>query len=442
MAAPMLPLPEPVHADPARLVAAHEHAAEFYRHQLLRAAGPRQYLAGRGMAVLARPHLPWRAGVDLPWRIGYAPPGWTTLVDHLTGAGFTPEELEAAGLATRTRSNRLVDTFRDRIVLPIRDHAGRTVAFIGRAAPGAGPDAPKYLNSPDSAIYHKGQTLYGLAEQHDRLQAGWAPVLVEGPLDALAIWLAYRDSMGTGRAALAPCGTSLTRAQAATVCTLPGTARHGVTVAFDDDTAGHAAADRAFHLLCVHHDVVLRSAGLPAGADPGDLIAHPDSAAELRAGLTYRARPLAEVVIDHRITTMLARHPRLLVEIPGQVGAVRAVAPVLTRLPAPEAIRLVRYVAEATGTGIDTVTWAVLDVFDNERDARQSDPRIRSPAGATPPHTAPTAQPATLADPLAVPTSRARRGFPLPPRPAGTPPATTGHHPVRGVISHHGGRSR
>jgi DNA primase catalytic core len=437
MAAPTLPPPEPAHADPARLLAAHEQAVQFYRRTLLRTDGPRRYLAGRGMAMLARPHLPWRTGVDRPWRVGYAPPGWTTLVDHLTTAGYTPTELQAAGLATRTRTDRLIDTFRDRIMLPIHDHTGRTVAFIGRAAPGASPDAPKYLNSPDSVIYHKGQILYGLAEQHDRLRAGWAPALVEGPLDTLAVWLTHPDSAGLGRVALAPCGTSLTPAQAATVAALPGARRHGVTVAFDDDTAGHTAADRAFHLLCAH-SVALHSAQLPTGADPADLITHPDRIATLRAGLSYRTRSLAEVVIDHRITTLQARHPRLLMETPGQVAAVRAAAPILTRLPAAQAVRLVQYVAEATGTGIDTVTWAVLDVFD----AWQPDPRIRSPVAAPSPHPQGTKPPATSTDAPAVMAGGARRAF-LSPRGQASTSSTAGdHHPVPGVTGHHAGRSR
>lgn len=437
------PFPEPVHVDPGRLVDAHEHAVEFYRRQLLRGDGPRQYLASRGMGVLARPHLPWRTGIDLPWRLGYAPPGWTNLVDHLTTEGFTPKELEAAGLATRTRTGRLIDTFRDRIMLPIRNPAGRTVAFAGRAAPGAAHETPKYLNSSDSAIYHKGQTLYGLAEQRDRLDAGWAPVLVEGPFDALAVWIAHPDGAGIGRAALAPCGASLTTAQAAIVSALPGALRHGVTIAFDDDTAGHAAADRALHLLCAQ-GVTLHGAQLPGGSDPADLVTRPDKIAMLKACLTYRARPLAEIVIDHCITTMLTRHPRLLTEIPGQVAAVRAVASILTEVPAPEAIRLTQYVAEVTGTGIDTVTWAVREVLDAGDSVRRAAPQIRSPVTATSPQPQPqaTGPPTGSTD---SPTARNRRAghtFPSPSHPASSLRDPSGHHTVHIAIGRHTGRGR
>ena len=365
MATPPLPVPDPPPgADPARLVTAHEAAAAFYRQRLLAADGPRAYLTGRGLGELARPDLPWRHGIDQPWRLGYAPPGWTALTAHLRAAGYTRDELRAAGLARRARTGTLIDTFRDRIMLPIRDSAGQTVAFIGRAAPGAPPDVPKYLNSGDTAIYHKGQILYGLAEQADRLAAGWAPVLVEGPLDALAVWLAHPDHAGLGRVGLAPCGTRLTNQQAAALAALPGAARHGITVAYDNDPAGQAAAGHAYRLLARPAGPDLHAAALPSGADPADLIGHPDTTAGLRAALTHQARPLAQAVIDHTLGQLIGRHPTLLDDAEGRVLAVRAVAPLLTPLDAARSAPLLGYIAAATGTGVDTVTWAVIAAFE------------------------------------------------------------------------------
>ncbi|MBM0240449.1 hypothetical protein JNW88_31280, partial [Micromonospora sp. ATA32] len=87
----------------------------------------------------------------------------------------------------------------DRIMFPVRDPAGHTVAFLGRSSPGVGEGGPKYINSPETAIYNKGQLLFGVAEQQERLNARWIPVLVEGPADVLAVWLSYSRSAGPER---------------------------------------------------------------------------------------------------------------------------------------------------------------------------------------------------------------------------------------------------
>src|SRR5258705_12537060 len=89
----------PIAVDPARLIAAHRDARGFYRNHLIRADGPRRYLTGRGLGLLTRPDLPWAPGVEGPWHLGYAPPGWTNLVGPLTRLGSTPNQFIAAGLA-------------------------------------------------------------------------------------------------------------------------------------------------------------------------------------------------------------------------------------------------------------------------------------------------------------------------------------------------------
>jgi DNA primase len=157
----------------ARLVAINSETHRYYREQLLTspaAQGPCRYLTQRRLAhVLA---------ADSPWSVGYAPAGWTSLTDHLNHAGFGGEELLAAGVACRTRTGGIVDRFRDRIMLPQRDHNSDVVGFIGRAAPGASGHAPKYLNSPRTEIYNKSERLFGLNEQTAALAEG-IPVLVE-----------------------------------------------------------------------------------------------------------------------------------------------------------------------------------------------------------------------------------------------------------------------
>jgi DNA primase catalytic core len=358
-------------AEPAvatgRLIAAHEVARAFYRDQLLATDGPRHYLAGRGFSLLAQP--------DQTWPVGYAPAGWTTLTTHLAGTGFTAEELLAAGLAIRARNGKLIDTFRDRIMIPIHSASGEPVAFIGRAAPGAASDVPKYLNSPDTRIFHKGHTLYGVGEQADRIAAGWAPVLVEGPFDVIAVWLAHPPSAGVGRVAVASCGTSLTAHHAKVLAALPGAARHGITVAYDNDPAGRTATLRAWHHLDPTRQ--LYAASLTDGADPADHTHHPDALARLRASLGYLSRPLAEVVIDILLDRQLTRRPDLLSHVDGRVDAARALAALLTDLPAAQVVALTRHIALRTHVGVDAVAAAVIDAMEREPVGAVDEPSTR-----------------------------------------------------------------
>ena len=131
-----------------------------------------------------------------------------------------------AGLARRSRRGTLIDTFRDRAMLPIRSTDGTIIAFIGRAADHAAPGTPKYLNSPATSVYHKGEILFGLWEARDALASGVRPVIVEGPLDAIAVTTA-----GHGKyVGVAPCGTALTAhhtAALARVGRLAHDRRHG-----------------------------------------------------------------------------------------------------------------------------------------------------------------------------------------------------------------------
>ena len=414
--------------DPARLVAAHQLARAFYRAQLLAADGPRRYLTHRGLGVFTRDPRPWAAGVDGPWHLGYAPPGPTHLVDHLTRAGHTPYELLAAGLATPSRTGGTIDTFRDRIMFPVHNAAGQPVAFIGRAAPGAPPRVPRYLNTRDTPIYHKGQTLYGLAEQADRLRAGWAPVVVEGPADVLAVWLAHPDTVGVGRVAVAACGTALTADHVAAIVDVPGATRHGITVALDNDTAGRAATLRAWQLLPVD-GVDLYAARLPDRVDPADLVAA-NHTATLRAGLNHRAVPLVEAVIDIRLDQLIGYHPDLLHHPGGQVMATRALAQLLIDLPTEQIVALTHRIATRTGVGIDTVANEIIDALEHAppRDAPRPEPPPKPPpAPAAPP---PSSRPA---DPPQRP-GRRSRSFPPPGAPGrDTTRPGTGSHPVPGI---------
>ena len=265
--------------SPERIAELNEAAASFYQEAFTDSWG-RDYLLDR-------------VGVDLHrhplYRPGQAPAGWTRLTDHLRGRGVSDAELLAAGMAVTARTGRLIDRFRDRVLFPILAADGTVLAFIGRRRPDHDDTTgPKYLNTADTVLYHKGAQLYGAP----RLPGSAAvPVLVEGPLDAIAVTLA-----GRGRYyGVAPLGTSLTDDQARQLAAVGA----DPVVATDADLAGQVAADRAYWLLTVHR-LDPRHARLPAGSDPADLLTRRGPAA-LAAALDA-ARPLADVLLDDRLT--------------------------------------------------------------------------------------------------------------------------------------------
>lgn len=190
----------------------------------------------------------------------------------------------------------MIDLFRDRLVLPIHGPDGDIHGFIGRrnpthdthtdAAVAAAKAGPKYLNTPRTDLYDKSSVLFGLWEARDALAAGATPVLVEGPVDALAVTLATGGSF-VGVAAL---GTALTDQHADQLTPSLTDDSPGVVVATDADDAGWKAAQRAYWHLTARRGYPTH-AQLPEGADPADVLHHngPDALQQLLAA----ARPLA-----------------------------------------------------------------------------------------------------------------------------------------------------
>lgn len=281
----------------ARIAALNEAAATFYTGNLDDSwAG--DYLRGR---------LP--AGTDTTVaRPGYAPDQWTALVDHLRSTmGATDVELVDAGLARAGRRG-VYDAFRDRLVLPVIDREGVVRAFSARRNPDATDDGsrgPKYLNTAETALYRKGEHLYGA----DQLRPGATPVLVEGALDALAITLTG-DGTRVGVAAL---GTALTATHAQQLRAVAGGLTR-VVVGTDHDTAGDGAADRAFHQLAAV-DITTKRLALPVGSDPaafavehGGAQLHQliDEAGPLAHDIITRRRPTTEWIADRIHSTEMA----------------------------------------------------------------------------------------------------------------------------------------
>jgi DNA primase len=192
------------------------------------------------------------------FRIGYAPPGWDGLIKRARAEGMGAAVLEESGLAVRSERGGHYDRFRDRLIFPLLWTGGRTVGFGGRSL---GEQEPKYLNSPETRVYHKGSYLYGLAQARPALRASREAVLVEGYMDLLALW------DGGFHNVVASAGTALTPEQARII------ARYAdrVFVAYDGDSAGKAAAIRAAELL-VRQGVKVRVASFPEGSDPDSFV--------------------------------------------------------------------------------------------------------------------------------------------------------------------------
>ncbi|MDX2236515.1 MAG: DNA primase [Hyphomonadaceae bacterium] len=238
-----------------RLYDAAAACAALYRAALLAPEGAtaRAYLERRGIG----PDLWPRFG------IGFAPGGWTFALERLTKQGFSAAELADAGLVWPGEAGkRAYDVFRDRVTFEIADAGGKVIAFGGRTMKADEP--AKYINSPESALFSKGRTLYRLKPARTLLAQTKASGLVvaEGYLDVIAFERA-------GIAAVAPLGTALTEEQVQLVWRAGGEP----VLCFDGDAAGARAAHRALDLALPHlaPGRTVRIAHAPGGADPDDL---------------------------------------------------------------------------------------------------------------------------------------------------------------------------
>lgn len=260
----------------AGLHACIEAACAFFEGQLRMPGGkpPLDYLRERGLDddTIRR------------FRIGYAPDRRGALASALSREGFDAATLVEAGLLKASEhGDGHYEYFRGRITFPITDRRGRVIAFGGRAV---GDQQPKYLNSPDSPIFHKGRVLYGLARARERVRDAGELVVVEGYMDAIAL-----DRPGLP-AAVAPLGTAITEEQIRELWRLAPEP----VLCLDGDEAGQRAARRAAEraLPLLQPGRSLRFAAMPPGQDPDSLLRDGGEAAfhEALAG----ALPLAEVV--------------------------------------------------------------------------------------------------------------------------------------------------
>jgi DNA primase len=322
-------------ADVGRLREVTAAAAEILTEPPRRRAAV-TYLRQRGIDV---------AALSSEWVLGYAPPGWTRMVDQLQRR-FPEQALLDAGVALRSSRGTLIDTYRDRVIFGIRDPHGDVVGFIGRDLSG-NPDAPKYLNTRRHALFDKGALLYGLYEG-TRTQGAQQPVVVEGPLDVLAIAASQRIDRNANLLPIAPCGTAFTITHARRVARA-ATDQERVVVAMDADSPGRAAALTAGeHLRYAGLDV--RVATLPNGTDPAEYLTGPGST--LDTFLADRGQPLVTI----HLQTAIAKQGDSVQWIEGRLAALRHTAEYLGTYPTDYVARQAGWLAKALDLEPTTVT--------------------------------------------------------------------------------------
>ncbi len=261
------------------LVRVNQYAAVFYAKTLRTAAGSRGrgYLETRGI----------RQDIVDTFRLGYAPEGWRGLRDHLQREKITLKHAEQAGLLVARNDGDCYDRFRGRLMFPIEDINGNVIAFGGRII---GEGEPKYLNSPESAVYVKGRHLYGLARAKNAIRKDETLIIVEGYFDLLALWNAGISNV------VATLGTALTREQVDLIRRYTAS----VAVTFDTDAGGKAALERSMSLF-LERGLKARAVVLPDGKDPDEFVSRHGKDAFLEE--IQRSRALVDYYIDEVIGT-------------------------------------------------------------------------------------------------------------------------------------------
>jgi DNA primase len=282
-----------------------ELAASYFETQLKGALGSpaRDYLLSRKLGAAAAQKF----------RLGFAPDSRTGLTDHLTQKGVALDEILALGLALQPEDGRgAYDRFRGRLMFPILDSRGRTIAFGGRTLI---PDGkPKYLNSPETPLFKKGAVLFNHQQARAAAAKGATAVVAEGYVDVIALVMAGFEG------AVAPLGTALTEEQLALLWRMADEP----VLCFDGDKAGQAAAFRAIDraLPVLIPGKALRFAMLPEGQDPDDLIRSQGPAA--MEGIIGAARPMVEVIWERELAAIDPSTPERLAGLRARLRAVSA----------------------------------------------------------------------------------------------------------------------
>jgi DNA primase len=284
-----------IEIEERQLTPAERHAQDerqqFQRINDLTEGYFRSVLVQEPAGQAARTYLRDRAvneALSADYRLGFAPDRWDGLVRHLNSHGVDLEIAQKLGII-RKGDNGWHDLFRNRLIFPIRDHKGHVIAFAGRVLDAS---TPKYINSPESPLYHKSAVLFGLDMALPAIRAENSVIIVEGYFDHLAL---YRAGI---RNVAATCGIALTTTHAGLI------KRHAAKVytLFDSDAAGLKATFRSMELF-LEQRMPAYVITLPSGDDPDSFLAQ--NPVEAFAASRDKARP----VFDHYVRTLLIRTP-------------------------------------------------------------------------------------------------------------------------------------
>ena len=300
--------------------------AGFYGEQLALSERARDYVARRGLD----------AATTASFAIGYAPDGWSEVLKRFGASDASRQKLLEAGLIiAREKGDGHYDRFRDRLMFPIRDARGRTIAFGGRVLD---QGEPKYLNSPETPLFHKGRELYGLYEVRQNRAPLTRLMVVEGYMDVVRL---HQSGIGY---AVATLGTSTTPEHLKRVFRLV----REVVFCFDGDRAGRAAAWRALQNVLPEAQAgrEMKFLFLPEGEDPDSLVGKEGREAfELRLGA---ATPLSEYLVAHLSDALDISHAD------GKARFVAEARPLLNRVPAgPYRELLLDRLAQAIGVSAE-----------------------------------------------------------------------------------------
>jgi DNA primase len=267
-----------------------QQASVFYRAELKKSERAIHYLKGRGLSgeIAAR------------FQMGYAPSGWQSLREVFPN--YESESLAAVGLTIRNDEGRVYDRFRDRVMFPIHDQRGQVIAFGGRVMGGESNDGPKYLNSPETPLFQKGQELYGLFLARQAIRAAGRVVVVEGYMDVVAL------AQHGIEYAVATLGTATTPLHIAKLTRQTD----DIVFCFDGDAAGRKAAWRAAMnaLPAVTDGLRLSFLFLPAEHDPDTYVREFGRAgfeAALQGAMTLSAYLLQELSERHDLGSQEGR---------------------------------------------------------------------------------------------------------------------------------------
>lgn len=336
------------------LVEVLQQAADFYRRQLKEAPEAIAYLKSRGLtgATAAR------------YALGYAPEAWQSLKSVFDN--YADPRLAEAGLVVSGEENKRYDRFRGRVMFPIRNRRGSVIGFGARVLDGS---EPKYLNSPETPVFHKGQELYGLFEAQESIRRRGRAIVCEGYMDVIQLAQA-----GFGEA-VAALGTAVTPHHVSALFRLTSNA----VFAFDGDAAGRKAARRALEatLPVIGDDRRASFVLLPEGEDPDSLVqAHGPGALDDEIG---RALSLSQWFLRCVCEGLDLRQPE------DRAGAVAAARPLIESMPnGALRMQLVRALAEAAlmaPADIESLfglaPWRRLPPAREARDAGGAEPKVR-----------------------------------------------------------------